>query len=57
LSLPAGQRASHLDGKFAVVLRCLGCAEEERTPETVDYMVKVDGSDGIIIVPAAWIAS
>ena len=56
LSLPEGHIAYELDGKSALVLRCMGCLDEERRPETIDYMLKVDGSDSIIVVPAGWIA-
>jgi len=31
----------------AVVLRCLGCADEESMPYVVDYLVKIDGNDSI----------
>jgi len=41
---------------LAVVLRCLGCADEESMPDVVDYLVKIDGNDSIILVSSEWIA-
>ncbi len=57
LELPAAHPAYNLHGSTAVVLRCLGCSEEETMPEVVDYLVKVDGDDSIIVVSSDWISS
>ena len=56
LTLPVGHNASELNGKSALVLLCLACVDEESTPDTIDYMVRVEGSSEIIVVPAGWIA-
>ena len=55
LALPVGHEAYDLNGKSALVLRCMGCFDEERTPDTIDYMVRVDGASSIIVIPATWI--
>jgi hypothetical protein len=56
LTLPVEHPAFDLHGMSAVVLRCLGCADEESMPDVVDYLVKIDGNDSIILVSSEWIA-
>ena len=56
LTLPVEHPAFALHGMSAVVLRCLGCSDEESMPEVVDYLVKIDGNDSIILVSSEWIA-
>jgi hypothetical protein len=55
LELPVEHPAYNLHGSTAVVLRCLGCSEQETMPEVVDYLVKIDGDDSIIVVSSEWI--
>ena len=47
LTLPVEHPSFDLHGMSAVVLRCLGCADEESMPYVVDYLVKIDGNDSI----------
>jgi hypothetical protein len=56
LTLPVEHPAFDLHGMSAVVLRCLGCVDEESMPDVVDYLVKIDGNDSIILVSSEWIA-
>ena len=56
LTLPVEHPAFDLHGMSAVVLRCLGCADEGNMPDVVDYLVKIDGNDSIILVSSDWIA-
>lgn len=55
LELPEEHPAYELHGMAGVVLRCLGCSEEDFAPEVVDYLVKIDGNDSIIVVSSDWI--
>jgi hypothetical protein len=57
LNLPAEHPAYAIHGLTAVVLRCLGCCDEETMPEVADYLVKIDGDESIIVVSSEWIAS
>ncbi len=56
LRLPSDHPAFDLHGMSAVVLRCLGCADEDSMPDVVDYLVKIDSNDSIILVSSDWIA-
>ena len=56
LTLPSEHPAFDLHGMSAVVLRCLGCSDEDSMPEVVDYLVKIDGNDSIILVSSEWVA-
>jgi len=55
LGLPEEHPAYDLHGSKAVVLRCLGCSDEAELSEVVDYLVKIDGDDSIIVVSSDWI--
>lgn len=55
LDLPEEHPAYGLHGMKAVVLRCLGCSDEAELSEVVDYLVKIDGDDSIIVVSSDWI--
>ena len=54
LRLPSEHAAFDLHGMSAIVLRCLGCADEDSMPDVVDYLVKIDGNDSIILVSSDW---
>ena len=55
LNLPDEPPAAGLHGMSAVVLRCLGCSDEAELSDVVDYLVKIDGDDSIIVVSSEWI--
>ncbi|WP_342825217.1 hypothetical protein [Candidatus Lucifugimonas marina] len=55
LELPEKHPADGLHGKSAIVLRCLGCSDDAELSDAVDYLVKIDGDDSIIVVSSDWI--
>jgi len=57
LELPEEHPAFDLHGMTAVVLRCLGCSDDAELSEVVDYLVKIDGDESIIVVSSDWVKS
>lgn len=55
LKLPEDHPAYSLDGQQGVVLRCLGCSDDSELTDVVDYLVKIDGDESIIVVSSEWI--
>jgi len=55
LKLPEDHPAYSFTGRQAVVLRCLGCSDDSDLTDVVDYLVKVDGNESIVVVSSEWI--